>query len=141
MTFSYSVARTAIHPLLPEMKGIPSPFLFLPSPPSLSLSPAPNRVSPFVHRFRLYPSRLSFSTPLIYVTVYRGFCHLAWEKKKRGTRAFETQTAITKSISMKYYYTHASLFPPLFKTWPIVSNRVTVFSSVQHPPVSSSFCS
>lgn len=30
------------------------------------------------------------------------------------------------------YYTHASLFPPLFKTWPIVSNRVTFF--VVHPP-------
>lgn len=139
MTFSYSVARTAIHPPFSRRwKGFrlpfSSPFLFLPLPPSLSLSPAPNRVSPFVHRFRLYPSRLSFSTPLIYVTVYRGFCHLAWEKKKRGTRAFETQTAITKSISMKYYYTHASLFPPLFKTWPIVSNRVTVFSFVVRPP-------
>lgn len=35
---------------------------------------------------------------------------------------------------MKYYYTHASLFPPLFKTWPIVSNRVTVFSFVVRPP-------
>lgn len=140
MTFSYSVARTAILPLPPEMKGIPirlpfsSPFLFLPPPPSLSRPQS---------SFSLCPSFPLLSVPFILLHSadlcysLQGILSFSLEKK----RAFQAQTAATKSISMKYYYTHASLFPPLFETWPIVSNRVTVFSFVVHPPVSSSFCS
>lgn len=133
MTFSYSVARTAIHPLPPEMKGIPirlpfsSPFLFLPPPPSLSRPQS---------SFSLCPSFPLLSVPFILLHSadlcysLQGILSFSLEKK----RAFQAQTAATKSISMKYYYTHASLFPPFFETWPIVSNRVTVFSFVVHPP-------
>lgn len=133
MTFSYSVARTGSHP--PEMKGIPIylPFSSLPSSfflrhhpslPQSSFSLCPS--FPPLSFLPVYPS----STPaLIYATVYKGFCHLAW--KKRDTRIRGRDRGHYISIPVKYY-THTPLFPPLFQNF--ADRFQPSYRFLLHPP-------
>lgn len=145
MTFSYSVARTAIHPLPPEMKGIPirlpfsSPFLFLPPPPSLSRPQS---------SFSLCPSFPLLSVPFILLHS-ADLCYslqgiLSFSLEKKEARELSRPRPQPLNRYLWNITTHTPLFfrhfSKLGRSFP-TELPFSPSSSIHHPPVSSSFCS